>query len=107
MIGYKLFTKRKDGTLGPLFINRKLVIPLGEWLQAEYHHRKKGFAYRPGWHACAVAVAPHLKMRLASGEQRVWCKVELEDVAVEERPAAQGGKWFLADRLKVLEIIED
>ena len=106
MIGYKLFTLRKNGTLGPLFINRKQVIPLGEWLPAEYHHHKKGFAYRPGWHACAAPVAPHLKMRLASGEQRIWCKVELMGITKEERPKAQGGTWFLAGALKVLEILE-
>jgi len=102
MIGYKLFKKRKNGTLGPLFINRKLVVPIGEWMQAEAH-RTKGFAFRPGWHACAVPVAPHLKMNLANGETRVWCKVELLDVDVEERPKAQGGKWFLAGQLRVIE----
>ena len=30
MIAYKLFRKRKDGTYGPLFINRKQRIHTGE-----------------------------------------------------------------------------
>ena len=49
---YKLFRVRKDGTLGPLFINRRQVVPIGEWLTAE-EHRTKGFAFRPGWHCTA------------------------------------------------------
>lgn len=42
MIAYKLFRLRKDGTIGPPFINAKLRIPIDEWLQAETHHRKAG-----------------------------------------------------------------
>lgn len=30
IIAYKLFRVRKDGTIGPLFINRKLVVVPGE-----------------------------------------------------------------------------
>jgi hypothetical protein len=60
-IGYKLFRVRADGSLGPLFINASQRIPTGQWLEAERHHHKKGFAYRPGWHATSRPVAPHLK----------------------------------------------
>ena len=35
MLAYKLFRKRKDGTLGPLFINRKQVIVPNVWLPAK------------------------------------------------------------------------
>lgn len=73
MIGYKLFRQRRDGTLGPLFINRSQVVPVGEWLCAEAHPTK-GFAFRPGWHATLVPVAPHLRQ----GGDRVWAKVELD-----------------------------
>jgi len=36
MIAYKLMRLRKDGTLGSLFINKKKVYPIGEWLEAEF-----------------------------------------------------------------------
>ena len=96
MIGYKLITKRKDGTLGPLFINRKQRIPLGEWLPAG-DHPTKGFAHRPGWHVMAKPVAPHL-----SKTGRVWVKVEIADYKEIIRPDAQGGVWYLANKMKVL-----
>ncbi len=99
MIGYKLFRQRKNGTLGPLFISARLVVPVGQWLQSE-SHPTKGFAYRPGWHATLQPVAPHL-----SAKGRVWCKVELEGVKTYARPESQGGTWVLAERLRVTEVI--
>jgi hypothetical protein len=101
MIGYKLFRRRKNGTLGPLFINRAQVIPVGTWLPAE-NKPTKGYAVRPGWHACLRPIAPHLKQ----GNYRVWARVELEGTTLHERPAAQGGTWVLAQRLRVLEILD-
>jgi len=101
MLAYKLIRIRRDGTLGPLFINRSQVIPLGEWLPAE-SHPTKGFAYRPGWHAACEPVAPHL-----SPNGRRWYRVELRDVTEHTRPACQGGKWLLAKWLKVLAPVGD
>lgn len=101
MKAYKLLRKRKDGSLGPLFINARQRIPHGEWLQAEAHKRK-GFAFRPGWHCAAEPVAPHLETELASGELRVWCEVEIDNVTEYARPAAQGGKWLLAERMRII-----
>lgn len=101
MIAYKLFRLRKDGTLGPLFINARQRVQLGQWLQAE-DHPTKGFAHRPGWHCMAEPVAPHLKM----GPTRVWCRVELGGkITTHKRPEAQGGTWYLAGRMKVLEVM--
>lgn len=37
MRAYKLFRVRRDGTIGPLFINKKQRIPVGEWMCAEEH----------------------------------------------------------------------
>ena len=98
MIAYKLFTKRRDGSLGPLFINRSQKVPVGKWLWAG-DHPTTGFAHRPGWHAAGAPVAPHLKLL----PDRVWCRVELKFVEAIDRPRAQGGQWFLARRMKVLE----
>ena len=97
MIAYKLFRKRKDGSLGPLFINQKQKIKLGEWLTAE-DHPTKGFAHRPGWHCGAKPEAPHLKE-----EGRVWYKVEIEDFYPFVRPLHQGGEWLIASRMRVIE----
>lgn len=102
MIGYKLFRIRKDGSLGPLFINRRQRVPLGEWLQAE-SHPTKGFMVREGWHGCHKPIAPHLA---TDRPDRVWCRVEFGgNISRYKRPESQGGEWLLASKLKVLEIL--
>jgi hypothetical protein len=99
MIAYKLFTKRANKTLGPLFINRRQVIELGKWLRAEAH-KTKGFAFRPGWHASVKKSAPHL-----SKKGRVWCRVDVRNFETYNRPKSQGGQWVIAKRIKVLEVL--
>lgn len=96
MRAYKLIRLRKDGTLGPLFINRKQVIPIGEWLEAE-NHPTVGFAHRKGWHCTLKPVAPHL-----STKGRVWCEVSIKEIVKYQRPESQGGTWVLAQRMKVI-----
>lgn len=100
-IAYKLVKVRKDGSIGPLFINASLRIEVGEWLKAEAH-RKSGFAFRPGWHCTKTDVAPHLKERLKGGQVRQWWKVEIEDFEERIRPVAQGGLWYLAQKIRFL-----
>jgi hypothetical protein len=71
MIAYKLVRKRKDGTYGPLFIDARLRMPIGEWMQAECHPRK-GFAVRQGWH-CTFTPTPRTCPRKAeSGCRWRW-----------------------------------
>lgn len=96
MTAYKLVRKMKDGSLAPLFINKRLRLPIGEWLQAE-NHPTPGFAERAGWHCCFKPVAPHLKEK-----GRVWVQVEIEDFNKYNRPESQGGFWLLANRMKVI-----
>jgi len=100
MIAYKLMTQRKDGTLGPLFINRPQRLALGTTYEAEAH-RTKGYTYRPGWHCCPIPAVPHLKPR----KGRVWVEVEIEDWIVEYRPPSQGGRWFLANKMTPVRIL--
>lgn len=100
MKGYKLFRRRKDGTLGPLFINARQRVPVGEWMAAE-EHPTPGFAYRPGWHATTKPIAPHL-----SEKGRVWAEVTLRGVKKYNRPESQGGTWLLAKALRVDRILE-
>jgi len=99
MEAYKLFKLRKDGTLGPLFINRRQRIAVDEWLYAE-SHPTKGYTPRTGWHCTLEKKAPHL-----SEKGRVWAKVEVLDYTFYERPESQGGIWLLANKMKVLEVL--
>lgn len=100
MIAYKLFRKRKNGTIGSLFINKRAVLEAGKWLVAE-DHKTNGFSHRPGWHCTVAAKAPHLKK-----EGRVWYKVKISDYTTFNRPKSQGGKWLLANKLKILKPLE-
>lgn len=105
MLAYKLFTVRKDGTLGPLFINRHQVIPVGEWLTAGTHPRK-GYAVRYGWHAMLRQSAPHLMKRDGGlAGNRTWALVELDSATVHHRPDKQGGSWVQGERMRVLEVL--
>ena len=70
MIAYKLVRKLKDGSLAPLFINKKQRLPIGEWMQAE-DHPTKVYAVRPGWHCLLKPEASRL-----SKKGRMWVKVE-------------------------------
>ena len=101
MKAYKLLRKKKDGKLYPLFINKTIPTPIGESMQAECYPTK-GFAIRKGWHCCFEKNAPHLKMKLSNGEQRVWVEVEVEDWESYNRPESQGGAWILAQRMKIV-----
>ena len=99
MIGYKLFRKRKDGTLGPLFINRKQRLVPGEWYEYQ-PFLTPGYAFRPGWHICSEMKAPHLRQ----GGDRVWAKVEFCGIEKIIRPQSQGGVWYLGSWIKILEV---
>jgi hypothetical protein len=96
--GFKLFRLRKDGTLGPLFIGQSIRVPVGTWMKARAI-RTKGFAFRPGWHACSKPEAPHL-----SKVDRVWCEVSLKGIKEYVRPESQGGLWYTARWLRVDQI---
>lgn len=93
---YKLLRVRKDGSIGPLFINRKQRMPIGATLQAE-DHPTKGYAHRPGWHCTSKPIAPHLSLK-----GRTWYVVEIEDYQEIIRPKSQGGLWYLAKKMKVI-----
>ena len=101
MKAYKLLRIKKDGKLYPLFINKTVETPIGEWMEAECYPTK-GFAVRKGFHCTIIPKAPHLAMELASGEKRVWCEVEIEDYEFYNRPLVQGGTWALAQKMKII-----
>lgn len=101
-IAYKLFRELKSGEITSLFINKTRKLPIGEWMDYE-NYPTSGFAERPGWHCTAQPNAPHLKMELKSGEVRIWKAVLIEDFEEVQRPENQGGLWYLAKRMKILE----
>lgn len=101
MKAYKLLRKLSDGNLYPLFIHKTYSTPINEWIQAKCYPTK-GFAVRCGWHCCFIPFAPHLSMRFASGEQRVWVECEIEDWTTYNRPESQGGNWILAQKMKIV-----
>ena len=96
MKAYKLVRKLKDGSLAPLFINKKSRLPIGTPIKAEAH-LTKGFAFRPGWHCTLTPSAPHLSVK-----NRVWVEVEVEDFEIHNRPASQGGSWVLAQKMTII-----
>lgn len=107
MKAYKLLRKLSDGKLYPLFIHKTYETPFDIWMQAECYPTK-GFTIRKGWHCCFKPIAPHLSMKLANGEQRVWVECEVEDWESYNRPESQGGSWILAQKMKVVgELSED
>lgn len=80
--GYKLFEQDPDGNLYALFIDKKTVMPVDEWLQAE-NHPTKGFSNRPGYHIGeGIPSAPWLmsfdgtyKSQRSKYWRRVWAEV--------------------------------
>ena len=98
MLAWKLFRLMKDGSIAPLFINKRLRLAPGVWYQAELH-ATKGFAPRRGFHVTAEPIAPHLNSKR---ETRVWKQVEIEDYEELIRPKTQGGLWYLANKMKVI-----
>lgn len=97
MLAYKLCRILKNGKITSLFINKKKELIFNEWLEAECYPTK-GFAVRPFWHCTSEPIAPHL-----SEKNRVWVVVSMEEYSEYIRPESQGGKWFLAKRIKLIE----
>lgn len=95
MEAYKLVRVLKDGSLAPLFINKKSRLRIGQWMEAE-DHPTKGYSHRKGWHCSLTGNLPHL-----SKKGRILFKVEIEDYEFFERPENQGGKWVLAQKNKI------
>lgn len=102
MKAWKLLRLRKDGTLGPLFVGRSQVIPVGARCQARHDLPHPGLAHRPGFHCTLARSAPHIKLRLKNGERRVWCRVTVLGITgTYKRPECQGGTWITADRMRI------
>lgn len=101
-IVYKLFRQLKSKEITSLFINKSRRLNYGEWMDSK-NYPTSGFAVREGWHCTEKPEAPHLKMKLKSGEIRVWKKVMIDNYVEFKRPENQGGLWFLAKRMMIFD----
>jgi len=136
-MGYKLFEKREDGKLFPLFIGKTKETLVNEWIPAEIIMEHKGFAHRPGWHIGAtMPSAPWLmsadgtyKSQRGKKFKRVWCEVEYAaDIDYTNTVVALPKKcftdrlpdggfynfresgdrlWVIADRIKITRILDE
>jgi len=103
MKAYKLLRIRKDGSLSPLFINKRSTIKIGAMNKAEAYPTK-GYALRPGWHCTRLPYAPHLKTN-PKHENRVWCEVEIYEYTQQRRPESQGGIWYLSKWMQIVRVL--
>lgn len=101
-IAYKLFRQLKTGEITSLYCNKTRRLSYNLWMDAE-SFPTKGFKERPYWHCTEQPDAPHLYMKLKTGEIRIWKVVLIEDYIEVKRPNNQGGLWFLAKRIKILD----
>lgn len=92
----QIIQKIKNGEITSLFINKKERLIQNIWYEAK-SYPTKGFKVRPFFHCVGKPIAPHL-----SQKDRVWLKVEIQDYIELIRPKNQGGKWYLANKLKIL-----
>jgi hypothetical protein len=96
-IAYKLFRELKSGEITSLFINKSEQLKRNVWLEANCYPTK-GYKVRPFWHCTEKPEAPHL-----SNKNRIWLKVEIKEYSEFNRPVHQGGKWFLAKKIKIID----
>ena len=135
--GYKLFERREDGKLFPLFIGKTKETPTNKWVMAEIVMEHKGFAHRPGWHiGSKLPSAPWLmgadgtyKSQRGKRFKRVWCEVEyVADIDYTKEVQSLPKKcfvdklpnngyyqfkesgdrlWIIADRIKITKILTE
>lgn len=99
MIAYKLFRELKKGGITSLFINKSERLPIGIWMDAK-PYPTKNYKFRPFWHCTSQPYAPHLSIK-----DRIWLQVEMDDFEEFSRPNHQGGLWFLAKKIKIIDDI--
>ena len=93
MKAYKMCKKRKDGTLGPMFVGTDEVFPIGVWITAQMNFKRKldkvysklgWLKFRPGLHFAEIPYAPHIGIKENGAikymhDDVVWCECEITD----------------------------
>lgn len=97
LMAFKLMRITRDGNFKSLFIcKNRTYAPGPRWYRAG-KFPTKGFAVRTGFHCLAAPSAPYLSMK-----GRIWACVQIREYQVIERPASQGGTWYLAKYMRIL-----
>lgn len=135
--GYKLFEQDPEGNLYALFIDKKTVMPMNEWLKAE-NHPTKGFGKHPGYHLGeGIPSAPWLmsfdgiyKSQRSKYWKRVWAEVwyvaDIDYTPIVEqlpkkcfvdklplngfykfRETGCNRIWIIADQIKIVKILTE
>ena len=134
--GYKLFEQDPMGNLYPLFIGKKEVMPIGEWIKAKILPTK-GFSVRPGLHLGEICSAPWLmsadgtyKSQRSKYYKRVWalCEYIAENDYSEEvellpkkcfqdrlpengfykfKEAGLNRIWVICDQIKIIKVLNE
>ena len=136
MTGYKLFEQDPIGNLYPLFIGKKEVMPIGEWIKAKILPTK-GFSVRPGLHLGEICSAPWLmsadgtyKSQRSKYWKRVWvlCEYIAENDYSEEvellpkkcfqdrlpengfykfKEAGLNRIWVICDQIRIIKVLSE
>lgn len=101
MIAYKLFRETKNGERKSLFINKTQPYIKNWWYEAK-EYPTKGYKTRKGFHCTSKPYAPHLSMK-----GRAWYFVEIINYEIMERPKSQGGTWYIAQDMRILDKLRD
>ena len=134
--GYKLFKQDPIGNLYPLFIGKKEVMPIGEWIKAKILPTK-GFSVRPGLHLGEICSAPWLmsadgtyKSQRSKYWKRVWvlCEYIAENDYSEEvellpkkcfqdrlpengfykfKEAGLNRIWVICDQIRIIKVLSE
>ena len=134
--GYKLFEQDPMGNLYPLFIGKKEVMPIGEWIKAKILPTK-GFSVRPGLHLGEICSAPWLmsadgtyKSQRSKYWKRVWvlCEYIAENDYSEEvellpkkcfqdrlpengfykfKEAGLNRIWVICDQIRIIKVLSE
>ena len=134
--GYNLFEQDPMGNLYPLFIGKKEVMPIGEWIKAKILPTK-GFSVRPGLHLGEICSAPWLmsadgtyKSQRSKYWKRVWvlCEYIAENDYSEEvellpkkcfqdrlpengfykfKEAGLNRIWVICDQIRIIKVLSE
>lgn len=78
MIAYKVLHRRKDGTLGSLFVDGSRRIPQRRWVVPDETLTPSWLAHLPGWHCHTRLREAHKLCR--NGKNRVLFQVKVRGI---------------------------
>lgn len=89
---FKVFKRRKDGTLGSLFVDCRRRIAVGKWIEAKDAFRPTWLSFLPGWHSHADF--SKAKALLKAADNRVMYEVLVKDIVREFPNGRVVSRWI-------------